>query len=219
LYDIDTAFTMGDALFIYPVSEKDQTEMKIAVPNSRFYLVSSITSGLPGHLVEGPGRASVTVPISAGVPILLKGGSIVPQSERARRSVDTMKGDPITLVVGLSREGTADGTLYMDDGTTTQHETSGSWLSKTYRFQGGKLTSRDTPGRAEKAAQPYKTISMVERVVFLGAGKCSLPKATLTVHGEPPREISCECPEEAVDRMICRKPWAPVDADWDMQLL
>jgi alpha 1,3-glucosidase len=192
--------------------------MKIAVPNSRFYLVSTVTSGLPGHMVEGPGRASVTVPISAGVPILMKGGSIVPQSERARRSVATMVGDPVTLVVAVSRAGTAHGTLYMDDGTTTDHESAGSWLSKTYSLEAGKMSSRDTPGRTAKPTKPYKTKAMVERIVFLGAGKCALPKATLAVAGEAAREVSCECPDAAVDRMVCRKPWAPVDSDWDLQL-
>jgi hypothetical protein len=107
----------------------------------------------------------------------------------------------------------------MDDGTTTEHETAGSWLSKTYTLDAtGKMTSRDTPGRADKPAKPYKSIATVERIVFLGAGKCTLPKATLTLSGEAARELICECPEAGIDRMVCRKPWALVDSDWDLQL-
>lgn len=56
------------------------------------------------------------------VPLLIRGGSIVPTRERHRRSSTLMKLDPFTLRVALDNKGTARGELYIDDGVTYAHE-------------------------------------------------------------------------------------------------
>ena len=56
------------------------------------------------------------------VPLLIRGGSIVPTRERHRRSSTLMKLDPFTLRVALDNKGAARGELYLDDGVTYAHE-------------------------------------------------------------------------------------------------
>lgn len=65
---------------------------------------------------------NVTVPAPLErVPLLLRGGSILPTRERPRRSSPLMKNDPFTLKVALSQVGSARGELYLDDGETYDH--------------------------------------------------------------------------------------------------
>jgi mannosyl-oligosaccharide alpha-1,3-glucosidase len=56
------------------------------------------------------------------IPLLIRGGSIVPSRERPRRSSTSMKQDPFTLRVALGKDSTARGELYLDDGETYDHQ-------------------------------------------------------------------------------------------------
>lgn len=65
----------------------------------------------------------VTVPAALDqIPLLIRGGSIVPTRERHRRSSPLMKFDPFTLRVALDKKGSARGELYLDDGETFSHQ-------------------------------------------------------------------------------------------------
>jgi mannosyl-oligosaccharide alpha-1,3-glucosidase len=52
------------------------------------------------------------------MPLLLRGGSIIPTRERPRRASSLMHRDPFTLRVALDSSLTARGELYLDDGVT-----------------------------------------------------------------------------------------------------
>ena len=56
---------------------------------------------------ESP-RNSINVDMDS-IPIFLRGGSIVPRQERARRSSLQMHGDPFTLIVALNDSAAASG--------------------------------------------------------------------------------------------------------------
>ena len=51
-----------------------------------------------------------------GIPVYLRGGSMIPRKERARRSTAQMTADPFTLWIALDDSGSAQGDLYVDDG-------------------------------------------------------------------------------------------------------
>jgi mannosyl-oligosaccharide alpha-1,3-glucosidase len=52
------------------------------------------------------------------MPLLVRGGSIIPTRERPRRASSLMHRDPFTLRIALDGSLTAQGELYLDDGTT-----------------------------------------------------------------------------------------------------
>jgi mannosyl-oligosaccharide alpha-1,3-glucosidase len=52
------------------------------------------------------------------MPLLVRGGSIIPTRERPRRASSLMHRDPFTLRIALDSSLTAQGELYLDDGTT-----------------------------------------------------------------------------------------------------
>ncbi len=52
------------------------------------------------------------------IPLLLRGGHIVPRRDRPRRSSGLARRDPFTLLVTLDAAGAARGSIYLDDGET-----------------------------------------------------------------------------------------------------
>jgi alpha 1,3-glucosidase len=61
----------------------------------------------------------VTVPAELDqLPLLVRGGSIVPTRDRPRRASSLMHCDPFTLRVALDESLTAHGEIYLDDGVT-----------------------------------------------------------------------------------------------------
>jgi len=65
----------------------------------------------------------VTVPADLHqLPLLVRGGSIVPTRERPRRASSLMHRDPFTLRVALDNSLTARGEIYLDDGVTYAHK-------------------------------------------------------------------------------------------------
>lgn len=53
----------------------------------------------------------------------IKGGSIIPLKMRFRRSSKLMRKEPITLIVALNNENSANGIIYMDDEESFDFET------------------------------------------------------------------------------------------------
>lgn len=94
----------------------------------------------------------VTVPAELHqLPLFIRGGSIIPTRERPRRSSSLMKRDPFTLVVAVSKDGTARGELYLDDGETFAHR-SGALVWREFTFVKGRLSSRDLAGARPDSA-------------------------------------------------------------------
>ena len=91
----------------------------------------------------------------------VRGGHILPLQMRARRSTVTMARDPYTIVVYPDARGEASGTLYVDDGETTDYE-SGSFALLRFAFAGGRLSVE-----VDAAGALRSTVS-VERVVVMG---------------------------------------------------
>lgn len=90
----------------------------------------------------------VTVPAALHqIPLLIRGGSIIPTRERPRRSSTLMKLDPFTLRVALNKAGTARGELYLDDGESyTYREGNFVWrefLAERPQRKTLRVSSRD----------------------------------------------------------------------------
>lgn len=134
-------------------------------------------------------RVTVPAPLEI-VPLLYRGGSIVPTRERPRRSTRLMVHDPFTLHVALDKAYSAKGELYLDDGETYANlEGEFIWreftASTTRKSKGIQIVSRDLgiiPGNKAVDAEistynPSNSFSKsirdvrVERVVVLGLSK------------------------------------------------
>ncbi|KAG9073924.1 hypothetical protein FRC06_011070, partial [Ceratobasidium sp. 370] len=185
-FAIDDQYFIGNSgLLIKPVTDPDVEKIDPYYD----YVSYDIYQG------SEPGR-NVTVPAPLEkIPVLVRGGSIVPTRQRPRRSSTLMKYDPFTLLIALDKDGFAGGELYMDDGESYSHE-KGQFLWRQFfaetTEQGLVLASddlvEDNLDRAvdQVALESYdpnnafakETANVrVERIVVLGLRKT--PKAVM----------------------------------------
>lgn len=152
-------FMLGPALLVAPVLTESSTTREVSFPRGEvFYEMFS------GKRVAVPQGGRVSIPVTMeSVPIFARGGHIVPLQMRARRSTVTMEHDPYTLVVYPDSAGQASGSLYVDDGETTDYET-GSFAIVRFNFANGKLSIGVD---AAAVSTLHKTVD-IERVVVMG---------------------------------------------------
>ena len=132
----DQYFIGGSGLLVKPVTNKGIEEVQMYLPENQVripdvllsianhYILQPYYDYYSYHLHQGStlGRhVKVPAPLS-DIPLLIRGGSIVPTRERPRRSSPLMKRDPFTLHVALDKKGRARGELYLDDGETYEHQ-------------------------------------------------------------------------------------------------
>jgi len=101
------------------VTVKDATETTVYLAEDQVYY-----DYFSHYAYRGRSKGkNVTVPAALHqIPLLVRGGSVLPTRERPRRASSWMKNDPFTLRVALSKSGSAKGELYLDDGVTYDHQ-------------------------------------------------------------------------------------------------
>jgi len=202
-FAIEQEFMLGDSLLIKPVTSAGQVTASVYLPGSDSLWYDLVD----GKQLKGGVHTTMDCPLER-IPILQRGGSIVPKRERARRSSAAMENDPFTLVIALDQKLTAAGSLYLDDGKSFKHET-GSYLLRSFRFADNKLAST-----ALHPTEAFPTDLMVERVVIYGLDQAP-NSATLT---------SADGTEAALVVLfsagvcVIRKPDAMISQDWTITL-
>ncbi|EGO00802.1 glycoside hydrolase family 31 protein [Serpula lacrymans var. lacrymans S7.3] len=143
-FAIDDQFYVGaSGLLVKPVTEKGATEASIYLAEDQVYYDYFAHYAHQGS-VKGK---YVTVPAALHqIPLLVRGGSIIPTRERHRRSSPLMKYDPFTLRVALDKVGSARGELYLDDG-------------ETYSHQDGEIVWREFTAETEKKSKVLRVSS------------------------------------------------------------
>lgn len=117
------------------------------------------------------------------LPLLMQGGHIIPRKDRPRKSSGLMKWDPYTLVVIVGKDGTADGSLYVDDGETFDFE-AGAYIHRQFTFSGSSLSSTSIAAqKGAKTAAYHKTMTnvRVERIIVVNAPKAWESKSDVLV--------------------------------------
>ncbi|KAF8589491.1 glycoside hydrolase family 31 protein [Ramaria rubella] len=189
-FAIDDQYFIGaSGLLVKPVTQKGVEEVQVYLAESQPYY-NYFTYDI--HHGAASGR-NVTVPAALGdVPLLIRGGSIVPTRERPRRSTRLMRHDPFTLHIALNKAGRAKGELYLDDGETYAHQ-DGNFIWREFtaynpnkKSKNLHITSTDLAAVAENKAvfdarvaeyNPSNTFSKsiehirVEKLVILGMSK------------------------------------------------
>ncbi|KDN37171.1 hypothetical protein RSAG8_10303, partial [Rhizoctonia solani AG-8 WAC10335] len=191
-FAIDDQYYIGNSgLLVKPVTDPGVEKTNVYLAGAQPYYDYQTYEVYQG---SEPGK-NVTVPAPLEkIPVLVRGGYVVPTRERPRRSSPLMKKDPFTLLMALDNKGSAGGDLYLDDGESYAHE-EGYLVWRQFFAQtadeglviaGDDLVS-DNPDRAvdQTALEQYspentfaKSISHVriEKIVVLGSKK---PKVVL----------------------------------------
>ncbi|KAL1759917.1 glycoside hydrolase family 31 protein [Schizophyllum commune] len=232
-FALDDQYFVGDSgLLVKPITTQGATEAEVYLPAEDNVYYNYFTHKTYRSSKKGK---NVTVPAELSeVPLLIRGGSIVPTRERPRRSAPLMKHDPFTLRVALDKSGAAAGTLYLDDGESYAFEQGDFvWRALGAETKGKtlRLASRDVAGveavgrevapdayRPENAYAREIAAVRVERVIVLGAAK---PKS-VTVDGRElvweyvPGVKAGDKKEDTASVLTIKDPKTPIAKDWEI---
>ena len=195
-YAIDDQYYIGDSgLLVHPAVKEGVTSVDVYLAEEQPYY-NFFTHAVYYGSTSGK-RVSVPAPLTSQVPLLHRGGSILPLRERARRAAELGWRDPFTLVVALNKPTTtssagasnavrATGKLYLDDGDTYGYE-AGDYIWKRFEWhtaannrhslyavdEASSSTQVSTTVRPRKDGSFVKAIAdvRVERIVVLGLDK------------------------------------------------
>uniref|UniRef100_A0A8B9QZH5 Neutral alpha-glucosidase AB n=1 Tax=Anas platyrhynchos TaxID=8839 RepID=A0A8B9QZH5_ANAPL len=160
-FAMDDQYLIDRALLVHPVTEQGARGVQVYLPGK-----GEVWYDVACHQKHhAPQTLYVPVTMSS-IPVYQRGGTVVPRQDRVRRSTECMKGDPFTLYVALSPQGTAEGDLFLDDGESFDYATAARYLHRRFTFAGNTLTASSADPRGS-----FETTAWVERVVILGAGK------------------------------------------------
>ncbi len=114
-FDNDLQFFYGDALLISPVTEESSTSVDAYFPDDIFYELYT------GTQIQGQGAQSTLTDIHiTDIPIHIRGGSIIPLRSSGAMTTTELRKKPFELIVAPGSDGTASGSLYVDDGDSLE---------------------------------------------------------------------------------------------------
>ncbi|XP_055843927.1 neutral alpha-glucosidase AB-like isoform X2 [Episyrphus balteatus] len=176
-YAIDSEFLLHDSLLVRPVMEKGVSKVDVYFPAKDEHKNGDVWFDIDNFQKhEKVGYETIAVD-ERKTPVFQRGGSIIPKKERIRRAATLMKDDPYTLVVCLDKDGTAKGSLYIDDEKSYDYR-AGKFIYTKFEFKDQTLKN------SFETKPNYDTKSWLERVVIAGLDKT--PKsATLYMDGKP----------------------------------
>ncbi|GAA5935275.1 hypothetical protein JCM10213_003991 [Rhodosporidiobolus nylandii] len=140
-------FALGDqfylgssGLLVKPVAEEGATSQDVYISDDQpyyHYLTHEVFFGAS----HGGATVKVPAPIES-IPVLQRGGHILPRRDLVRRSSILAWKDPITLVAAVNLSGTtATGSLYLDDGESFDNQ-KGDFVYREFKLEpkqaGGK---------------------------------------------------------------------------------
>jgi len=182
-FAIDDQFYLGSTgLLVKPVTAEGGTSVDIYLTGGgeHYYDYFDYT------IHYGAGKS---VPVDGPlekIPILMRGGHVIPRKDRPRKSSGLMKWDPYTLVVVVGKDGKADGSLYVDDGETFDYQ-KGAFIHRRFILDASVLASEGVGKKGAKTAEYRRKMAdvRIERVIIVNVPKSWEDKSTVLVSGEP----------------------------------
>ncbi|KAF2769761.1 putative alpha-glucosidase [Teratosphaeria nubilosa] len=185
-FAIDDQFYLGSyGLLAKPVTKEGAESQEIYLADQEKYF-----DYFDFWTYEGPGTINVAAPLDT-IPLLMRGGHIIPRRDRPRRSSGLMKYDPFTLVVVLGNSGDAEGTLYLDDGSSFDYQ-DGAYIHRRFTFSAAtsSLASEDLApsgvGSGKKAKEFAKSMERVraEKIIVVNAPEAWKGRTEVEVQGD-----------------------------------
>ena len=114
-FEEDAIFLFGDKILVAPVLEAGASQVAARLPGRSQGTWWYPMEEAKGRRLAGGKTHNLPVDLDA-IPVMVRGGSIVPRRMRPRRTTAAMSNDPFTLLVCLDKSEGASGDLYLDDG-------------------------------------------------------------------------------------------------------
>ncbi|KAH8177168.1 glycosyl hydrolases family 31 domain-containing protein [Sarocladium implicatum] len=165
----DQLFVGSTGLLVKPIVEKDKDSTDIWIPDDEVYY-----NYFTYNVMKTQKGKHTTVHAGLDqIPLLMRGGHIIPRRDIPRRSSAMMRFDDYTLVVTVSKDGTAEGELYVDDGDSFDYE-KGQYIHRKFSLTSTSLSSSDAESRDGKSLRPGTWLKAmhevhVDKIVIVGA--------------------------------------------------
>lgn len=131
-FGIDLQFLFGDSILVSPVTEENATSVEIYLPNDIFYDFETFQP-IQGH---GANITLQNVNLTS-IPVHIRGGSILPLRVEGAMTTRELRTKDFEFVIAPGLDGTASGSLYMDDGVSITPQNS---TEVTMEYTGKKFT-------------------------------------------------------------------------------
>ncbi|KAL1655516.1 hypothetical protein SLS61_001980 [Didymella pomorum] len=153
-YAIETQFFYGPSLMVSPVTQEGSSSVSFYVPGGVWYDLFT------RKVVQGAGSTITYSDMSTSdIAVLVHGGSIVPLRTESANTTRALRDKSFELLVAPESDGTASGSLYLDDGESL--EQSGTSEIK-FTLNGTILKAEGTFG--------FPTVLQIESVTIMGSG-------------------------------------------------
>lgn len=112
-YPIDLQYFYGDCLLVSPVTEDEGKDVELYLPDDVFYEFGT------GRKVRGEGKTVriEDVPFDR-IPLHVRGGCVVPMRGESANTTTELRKKGFHIMIAPGLDGTAKGSLYVDDGVT-----------------------------------------------------------------------------------------------------
>jgi alpha 1,3-glucosidase len=231
-YDIQDQFLIGSNLLVKPVVDEGVDSLQVYLPGKSNNTIWYDYEDFKAYPASSKTTTFAT-PLHK-IPVLQRGGSIIPTKIRMRRSSALMVNDPFTLRIALNEKHEAYGDLYLDDGHSFLYE-KGQYLYLSFAFENNTLKATrgnlskvilDKNSRRMLPSEKYTVSNTIEKIII--AGYPSKPKKiTLTMHATEPSTSNLP---EAIDlqaeleftydatmkKLTVRKPLVAIDSKWSI---
>jgi alpha-glucosidase len=155
---IDDEALLGASLLVAPVLVPGTAQRSVYLPRGSWFEVAERT----WHL--GPVEVEVSAPLLRGLPLFVRGASIIPTGPPMRWT-DERPMDPLTLHVVPDADGVATGRVYEDDGATHGYER-GEWCATS--FAARRAPSGAWQVSARRSGDGYKPHPRKIRIIIHG---------------------------------------------------
>ncbi|KAK7410934.1 hypothetical protein VNO78_02172 [Psophocarpus tetragonolobus] len=156
----DEAFMVGSSLLVQGIYTERAKHASVYLPGEQSWYdlrTGAVYKGGVTHKLE------VT---EESIPVFQRAGTIIARKDRFRRSSTQMANDPYTLVIALNSSQSAEGELYIDDGSSFNF-LQGAYIHRRFIFSNGKLTSINL-APASGSNERYPSDAFIERIILLG---------------------------------------------------
>lgn len=225
-FTMDDQWLVGSDILVKPVyAPSTEKVMMYVPPKTSWYRAETLE--LEVSTVESKEGREVIFPAPLeALPVLQRGGSIVPRQLRSRRSTEAMKEDPYSLYIALDTvAGSATGTLYMDDGITYDFARNQAFQLRRFDYSVQSDTLHTIASTLENGSSSYQVVNGIERIVVGGVQRKPIRvalsnEATISVDGSMALrhdDIAFDY-DETTNVLVLRKPDVQASQDWSIYI-
>ncbi|VDB84529.1 unnamed protein product [Peniophora sp. CBMAI 1063] len=135
---IDLQFFYGPSILVSPVTDENSTSVSAYLPAGRFY------DFMTGAAIDSTGQTLELDDVDyTQIPLHIRGGAVIPLRANGTMTTTELRKTDFELLVAPDADGTATGSLYVDDGVSVEQNAT---TELTFSYANGTLNVNGTFG-------------------------------------------------------------------------